>query len=298
MTGPTFYLGTHEPHWLALPKFADIPLFPTRNRLLRYKTMPRALGRYALDSNGFTELQRHGRWTVTPTEFVAQIRHITEGVGPPDFVSPMDWMCEPWVITGKHWHLGPADPKRFHGTREARGLAPTTTPGDDEQPFDDAVHFHQERTVENFLELRRLAPDIPWTPVLQGWELRHYLNCADMYAAAGIDLTAEPIVGLGSVCRRQATSEIDEIVSTFRARGYALHGFGVKTQGLGVYGPDLTSADSMAWSYNARKHPPLPGHTHKSCSNCPDWALQWRERALSGMTRALTEPRQLSLALH
>lgn len=295
MNSPVFYLGTHQPHWLRLPQFRDVPLFPTRNRLNTYKTLPRAVGRYGLDSNGFTELQRNGEWTVDEPEFVAQIRRIVAGVGTPDFVSPMDWMCEPWVITGQNWHLPPRDPKFFHGTRAARGLGPVENPGDDEQPFDDAVRFHQERTVENLIELRRLAPEIPWMPVLQGWELRHYLDCADMYAAAGIDLAAEPIVGLGSVCRRQATSEIDEIVSTFHQRGLRLHGFGVKTQGLGDYGPELASADSMAWSYDARRNQPLPGHDarHKNCANCPDWALMWRQRVLDRLADA--GPRQLPL---
>jgi hypothetical protein len=297
VNSPVFYLGTHQPHWLRLPQFRDIPLFPTRNRLNTYKTLPRAVGRYAVDSNGFTELQRNGRWLVSEPEFVGQIRRIVAGVGTPDFVSPMDWMCEPWVITGQNWHLPARDPKYFHGTREARGLGPVEHPGDDEQPFDDAVRFHQERTVENLLELRRLAPDIPWMPVLQGWELRHYLDCADMYAAAGIDLAAEPIVGLGSVCRRQATSEIDQIVATFHRRGLRLHGFGVKTQGLGDYGPELASADSMAWSYDARRSPPLPGHDarHKNCANCPDWALQWRQRVLARLANAA--PRQLAFDL-
>lgn len=297
MNRPVFYLGTHQPHWLRLPQFRDVPLFPTRNRLNTYKTLPRAVGRYAVDSNGFTELQRNGQWIVSPVEFVAQIRRIVAGVGTPDFVSPMDWMCEPWVITGQNWHLPSRDPKYFHGTREARGLGPVARPGDEEQPFDDAVRFHQERTVENLLELRRLAPEIPWMPVLQGWELRHYLECADMYAAAGIDLAAEPIVGLGSVCRRQATPEIDQIVATFHGRGLRLHGFGVKTQGLGDYGPELASADSMAWSYDARRSPPLPGHDarHKNCANCPDWALQWRQRVLGRLANAA--PRQLAFPL-
>jgi hypothetical protein len=48
---------------------------------------------------------------------------------------------------------------------------------------------------------------------------------------------------------------------------------------------DLVSADSMAWSYAARRAPPLPGHDkpgngrprgHKNCANCADWALSWR----------------------
>ena len=139
MNEPIFYLGTHQPHWLRLPQFQNVPLFPTRNRLNTYKTLPRAVGRFAVDSNGFTELQRNGQWTVSEPEFIEQIRRIVAGVGIPDFVSPMDWMCEPWVITGQNWHLPTRDQKYFHGTREARGLGPADNPGDDEQPFDDAV---------------------------------------------------------------------------------------------------------------------------------------------------------------
>jgi hypothetical protein len=32
-----------------------------------------------------------------------------------------------------------------------------------------------------------------------------------------------------------------------------MHGFGVKTQGLAMYADSLTSADSLAWSYWARR---------------------------------------------
>lgn len=294
MNSPVFYLGTHQPHWLRLPQFRNVPLFISRNRLTDYKTFPQAAGRWAMDSGGFTELKDHGRWRITPDEFVADVRRITAGVGRrPDFVAPQDWMCEPWVIFGRNRHLPPGSPGRFEGTKAARGL----TEDEPEQDLDAAVRFHQERTVENLLELRRLAPEIPWMPVLQGWELRHYLDCADMYAAAGIDLAAEPIVGLGSVCRRQATPEIDQIVATFHRRGLRLHGFGVKTQGLGDYGPELASADSMAWSYDARRSPPLPGHDarHKNCANCPDWALMWRQRVLARIGAAA--PRQLAFDL-
>ena len=42
----------------------------------------------------------------------------------------------------------------------------------------------------------------------------------------------------------------------------------------------LASADSMAWSFDARRTDPLPGHTHKSCANCLEYALRWREHAL------------------
>lgn len=307
--GPTFYLGTHHPGWLSRPEFADVPLFVSRNRLTKYKTMPKARGRWALDSGGFTELKTYGRWRLTAREYVSDVRRILDGVGKmPDFVAPQDWMTEPWVVTGQHWHLSPKDPKFFHGTRAARGLGPTEVPGENEQPFDEAAFFHIQRTVENALELHDLAPEVPWLYVLQGWKLDHYKLCADLYAAAGVDLTAQPVVGLGSVCRRQSTEEIGQIVNTFAFQGIRLHGFGVKLQGLSKYGHNLASADSMAWSTNGRRSAPLPGHEvrHKNCANCPDFAMQWRGRVLDvldGVTvrqtvHAVTPQQRGELAAH
>ena len=73
-----------------------------------------------------------------------------------------------------------------------------------------------------------------------------------------------------------------------------LHAFGAKTLGLKRYAGSLASADSLAWSYNARRHPPMEGCSHKSCANCRHWALRWRERALEGLETATG---QLGLAL-
>jgi hypothetical protein len=88
-------------------------------------------------------------------------------------------------------------------------------------------------------------------------------------------------VGLGSVCRRQSTTEIAVIVTELARCGLRLHGFGVKTGGLHLYGHLLASADSMAWSYAARRQPALPGCTsHKNCANCLTYATQWRHAVL------------------
>lgn len=52
----------------------------------------------------------------------------------------------------------------------------------------------------------------------------------------------------------------------------------------------MASADSLAWSYDARRSAPLPGHAarHKNCANCRDYALAWRGRVLA----AIANPRQ------
>src|SRR4051812_39615765 len=65
----TFYLGTHQPHWLAK---TDVPLFVSVRRLMTMNRLPRAKGPWAIDSAGFTELSRNGRWTISVDQYVAE----------------------------------------------------------------------------------------------------------------------------------------------------------------------------------------------------------------------------------
>lgn len=180
-----FYLGTHEPSWLAR---AGVPLFISRRR-----------------------------------------------------------MCEPWII-------------------QKTGLS---------------VLEHQRRTIDSYDTLKNLAPEIPWAPVLQGWTMGDYVDHLDAYEARGFNLRALPVVGLGSVCRRQATIRSSLIVSWLHDEGLKLHGFGMKTQGLPRNGPKLASADSLAWSLDARRSDPLPTCTHSTCSSCLPYALAWRSKVLA-----------------
>jgi hypothetical protein len=96
-------------------------------------------------------------------------------------------------------------------------------------------------------------------------------------------------------------------VSTFANRGYRLHGFGVKVGGLRRIGHLLQSADSLAWSYAARKrevrlsdeaHAELGVPTHSGvCNNCYAWAATWREDVLQALRDADAAPRQEALDL-
>jgi hypothetical protein len=238
-----FYLGTHQPHWLERTR---IPLFVSHRRLRRMCNLPCAIGPWALDSGGFTELSMHGRWETTPAEYADAVQLYEHEVGNLDWAAPQDWMCEPFMLA-------------------KTGLT---------------VRDHQRRTVENYGELRGMAPRLPFFPVLQGWCLADYHRCVEMYDRAGIDLRAAPVVGLGSVCRRQATSEIGEIVQSLASLGLNLHGFGVKTAGLARYAEHLVSADSMAWSYEARRGEPLTGCLHRNCANCLRYAQVWLDRVM------------------
>ena len=239
-----FFLGTHMPNWLGL---WPVPLFVSRRRLAPRRSLPRALAPWALDSGGFTEIKMHGRWATSMATYIEEARRFANEIGNLRWAAIQDWMCEPKML-------------------ERTGLS---------------VPEHQRRTIRSYLDLRSAAPDIPWTPVLQGWERDDYLRHADDYASAGVDLASVPIVGVGSVCRRQHSAEAADIFRSLSRRGLRLHGFGVKLKGLEIAASSLTSSGSMAWSFAARRRPPMPGCTHLSCANCQRFASGWREQVLS-----------------
>lgn len=239
------------PSWLAR---TEVPLFVARQRMP--KRLPRALGEWALDSGGFSELSRPPhRWGITPAEYVALVRRCRDEIGGLRWAAAMDHMCEPFILS----------------------LTGST------------VAEHQARTVTNYLELRDLAPELPIVPVVQGFTLDEYLRCVDLYAAHGIDLADLPLVGLGSVCRRQSTVEAERIVRRLHSEGLRLHGFGVKVSGLARYGHLLASADSLAWSFAARvrvrdgRAPSCDPTRRKSCANCLHFALSWRDDLIGGV---------------
>ena len=68
---------------------------------------------------------------------MAAVRRYRDEIGGLEWAAPMDWMCEPFMLA-------------------KTGLT---------------VAEHQARTVANYLELRSLAPELPFVPVLQGWSL-------------------------------------------------------------------------------------------------------------------------------
>jgi hypothetical protein len=241
-----FWLGTHRANWLGT---LDVPLFISHRRLHAYKTLPVALGEWALDSGGFTELNLYGRWKTTEAEYVEAVQRYSEETRRLAWAAPMDWMCEPAVI-------------------EKTGLS---------------VREHQERTVQNYLDLRGRGPFIP---VLQGQTLVDYEVCISLYGDAGVDLVAEPIIGLGTVCRRQNAPEIARIVCELANAGLRLHGFGMKSAGLARVAHLVTSADSMAWStrgrmaWNMDRRRMCRVDHQGGCANCVAWALIWRDRVI------------------
>ena len=138
-----FYLGTHETGWLAR---LDIPLFVSRQRLIRRSTLPVASAPWALDSGSFSQVAAHGRFTFTAAQYATDVRRYADEIGGLEWAAPMDWMCE------------------------APALASTGL----------TIPDHQRLTVDNYLTLRYLAADLPIIPVLQGQTLDDYQRCADL----------------------------------------------------------------------------------------------------------------------
>ncbi|GLZ30826.1 hypothetical protein Lesp02_30150 [Lentzea sp. NBRC 105346] len=236
-----FFLGIHQPIWLT--RVRDIPLLVSHRRLGHRRTLPRSVTEWALDSGGFTELQLHGHWQTNEKDYVQAVRRYADEIGNLAWAAPQDWMCEQSIL-------------------KRTGLT---------------VREHQRRTVRNLVRLRELAPEVPWVPTLQGWKLSDYERCADLYHRAGIDLAAEPLVGIGTVCRRQSSADVELIMRTFATRNLNLHGFGIKITGLNRYAETLSSSDSMSWSRRGRYIPGC-GPSHRTESNCLRFALSWYRR--------------------
>jgi len=252
-----FWLGTHETSWL---ERAEVPLMVSHHRLMLRQRLPRARMAWVLDSGGFTQLRDHGNWTISPDTYVTAVRRYADQIGLLQWAAPQDWMCEPWIL-------------------RKTGLS---------------LREHQYRSVISYIELMLRAPEIPWIPVVQGWELGDYLRHVEMYERMAVPLNALPVVGIGSVCRRQGTRGAVDVLVRLSEAGVKVHGFGLKATAVRALAPFLHSSDSLAWSYQARARKLRCGEPPRQCGNHLHYALSWRDAVLASMgTRSV----QLSLAL-
>lgn len=210
-----FYVGLHQP---SDAQHFD-RCFISVNRLRKRKG-PFKVDRWIMDSGAFTELERHGTYRHGVGEYAAEVRRWA-GNGRLERAVAQDWMCEPFMLA-------------------KTGLT---------------VEEHQRLTIERYDALLDCELPVPVMPVLQGYAPEEYARHLEAY---GERLTPGMWVGVGSVCKRNAKPEsvcavLDRIV---RERpDLRLHGFGVKRTALLHSGvrSQLYSADSMAWSFSARK---------------------------------------------
>jgi hypothetical protein len=252
----TFWLGTHHAADLAT---SPVPMFLSRRALVldpapegstpatwhRYdrqrKTLPRALQPWRIDSAGFTELHLFGEHHVSPQQYAEEVCRYQEEIGLLDGAFVQDWMVEPEVLA------------------ITRG----------------SIELHQRKSIASLLLLRTIAPRVPWVPVLQGWSRGDHERHLAMYYANGIDLRCEPVVGVGSVCRRQGMVEADTIVRDLSGCDLHLHVLGYKFTGTPQVLHYVDSADSLAWSFDAREaHVRLPGHDHSSPLGSEQWTRE------------------------
>lgn len=219
-----FYVGLHQPSDARHFGLACISI----NRL-RGRKKPVDCGDVLVDSGAFTELFLHHAYRHGIEQYAAELHRLySEGVVKIAAAVAQDYMCEPFILA-------------------KTGLT---------------VLEHQRLTIERYdalcAELDRLFGGefpFPVMPVLQGFAPHEYADHVRMY---GDRLKPGMWVGVGSVCKRQSDPRaiIAVLHAIHRERpDLELHGFGVKKTALMHPGVRelLTTADSMAWSFSARK---------------------------------------------
>lgn len=209
-----FYVGVHHPSDAKNFERSFISINTIRNR-----KSPFEVQKWIMDSGAFTEISTYGEYRFEPEVYGEEINRWRKNGGFQMAVT-QDYMCEPFIlkITGK------------------------------------TVEEHQKLTVERYKRIVKVA-ECPVMPVLQGYQLRDYLRHREMY---GDLITYGQRVGVGSVCKRNANiSEIEGVLMGIHEScpSLKLHGFGVKTTALKSewVWRSLFSADSMAWSFAARR---------------------------------------------
>lgn len=210
-----FFVGLHQPS--DAQHFNAV--FVSVNRL-RGRKSDFIVGDWIMDSGAFTEISTHGHYREPVADYAAQIRR-WKRCGNMLAAVTQDYMCEAHILA-------------------KTGLT---------------IADHQRKTIERFDAIRAENTGVYILPALQGWEPHEYADHVRQY---GKRLAHGAWVGVGGVCKRQGN--INAIAAVLLAihrerPDLRLHGFGVKTTALqsGLIQRLLWTADSMAWSFAARK---------------------------------------------
>lgn len=212
-----FFTGLHQPS--DAKHFAAAFVSWVR---LRTRRSAMVIGDWIMDSGAFSELSQHGRYRDSVAVYAREIRRwATNGSGNLLAAVSQDWMCEPFIVA-------------------KTGLS---------------VEIHQRNTIERYDALLEEQLPVYIMPVLQGFDPTDYVRHIAMY---GDRLAPGAWVGVGSVCKRNGTP--NQVAAVLLAINVArpdlrLHGFGLKTTAIGMplVRSLLHTADSMAWSYAARR---------------------------------------------
>jgi len=240
-----FFTGLHQP---SDAKHFDAA-FISVNRLKKRKSAF-DVSDWILDSGAFTTILTHGDYPESVEVYAAEIKRWSKNGNLLAAVA-QDYMCEAHMlkITGK------------------------------------TILEHQQLTIERYDALLKCdTGGVYIMPVLQGYAPADYVRHIEMY---GDRLKHGAWVGVGSVCKRNGDPRaIEAVLMAIKAvrPDLRLHGFGLKSTALSswIVRELLFTADSMAWSFAARKQG----------RNANDWreAKRWADRIA-----AIPEPHQQGL---
>lgn len=236
-----FYPGLHQPSDAQHFERCCIHI----GRLER-RRKPLGCHELLLDSQAFMKLKLHGRYPETPGQYVRRVERAAQLCERVTAVTE-DYMCEPFVLA-------------------RTGLS---------------LVEHQRLTIVRYDAIRAaLDPQIALMPVLQGYHPREYVDHIRQY---GVRLGPGAWVGVGSVCKRNSDpAAIRAVLLAIKAvrPDLRLHGFGVKITALAspTVRQLLYSADSMAWSLNARKN----GRSANDWHDADRFAARVEQRAALG----------------
>ncbi len=277
-----FYAGASELGFLTMdvPVPAGIGFCLSHRRLQRRPRLspfPKARHPWMLDSGSFGYCNA-GEPLPSAESYVAAVRRYDAEIGGLDWAAQQDLMCEPWMLarTGRtveeNQRLNKAN---FWLLNDLWWRA---------EERDYALRHGLDPAGVRFDGLR---PDLnltPFRPTLQGWAPDDYRRDVEMWYRAGVNLEEVNVVGMGSVCRRAATKPVRALIEELS--GFLdLHGCGLKTDALRMYGPVLPTSDSHAWSEGTRheteRWPCRHGRVRWE-RNCPLHAIEWGARVLAG----------------
>jgi hypothetical protein len=210
-----FYLGMHLPYLAGNFENTFVSVNVLRKRKSNFP-----VNNWIMDSGAFTEISTFGAYR-TPVEDYAKLIDRWSLCGNMQLAVSQDYMCEPFIL-------------------QKTGLT---------------VEKHQKLTIERYTKLLKQNTLTTIMPVLQGYEPQEYVNHLKMYGSL---LKENMRVGVGSVCKRNSKpQQIAKVLETIKNErpDLRLHGFGLKTTALldNYVESLLYSADSMAWSYAARR---------------------------------------------
>ncbi len=210
-----FFCGMHHPH-----NAHRVPRAFVSVNALRRRRSDFPVGEWVMDSGAFTTIAKHGGYPEPPETYADQIRRWAR-CGTLLAAVTQDYMCEPHMLA-------------------RTGLT---------------IAEHQSLTIQRYDALVSCDTGVYVMAVLQGYAPEDYASHVRQY---GDRLAPDAWVGVGSVCKRNSDPRaIERVLRAIRSErpDLRLHGFGVKATSLAspyIYFA-LHSADSMAWSFAARR---------------------------------------------